>query len=236
MQRKLTILIIVLLILIPATLVFAQAGDFTVDWWTIDNGGGMSAGGGFSISDTIGQPDAGDMSGGGYTISGGFWDETHTGGLLYLPVVVRNFSPCSALSNEQEPNNSASEANPICLGSQVAGAHDGSQGTGDLFDVYLSAGKSIEITLDTGNDSGVQLLLYREEDSGLALVGQDTISPFSIQHTTQADDQYFIYVYSDPAANNTAAYTVGLREAAAAFEQTTLELSPVITPPPTPGE
>lgn len=46
----------------------------TIDWYTIDGGGGTSTGGGFELSGTIGQPDAGpEMSGGGFTLTGGFW-------------------------------------------------------------------------------------------------------------------------------------------------------------------
>jgi hypothetical protein len=51
----------------------ARAQNYSLDWHTIDGGGGASAGGVFSISGTIGQPDAGMMSGGGYSLSGGFW-------------------------------------------------------------------------------------------------------------------------------------------------------------------
>ena len=50
----------------------AQA-QYTIDWHTIDGGGGTSTGGVYSVSGTIGQPDAGKMSGGNYTIDGGFW-------------------------------------------------------------------------------------------------------------------------------------------------------------------
>lgn len=51
-------------------LVFA---DFYLSWHTIDGGGGTSAGGAFELSGTIGQPDAGTMSGGNFTLTGGFW-------------------------------------------------------------------------------------------------------------------------------------------------------------------
>ena len=36
-------------------------------------GGGMSTGGVFAVSGTIGQPDAGTLNGGSYTVQGGFW-------------------------------------------------------------------------------------------------------------------------------------------------------------------
>ena len=50
----------------------AQA-QYAIDWFTMDGGGGTSTGGVFSVSGTIGQPDAGVMSGGQFTLVGGFW-------------------------------------------------------------------------------------------------------------------------------------------------------------------
>jgi len=40
---------------------------------SLDDGGGASTGGVYSVTGTIGQPDAGAMSGGNYTLQGGFW-------------------------------------------------------------------------------------------------------------------------------------------------------------------
>src|SRR5207253_2058998 len=51
----------------------AKAQSYSIDWFTIDGGGGTSSGGIYSISGTIGQPDAGTLSGGSYTLEGGFW-------------------------------------------------------------------------------------------------------------------------------------------------------------------
>ena len=48
-------------------------GGFSIDWYTMDGGGGTSADGTFELSGTIGQPDAGVMSGGTFILSGGFW-------------------------------------------------------------------------------------------------------------------------------------------------------------------
>jgi hypothetical protein len=50
----------------------AQA-QFAIDWHTIDGGGGTSSGGSYSLSGTIGQPDAGTLSDNNYTLQGGFW-------------------------------------------------------------------------------------------------------------------------------------------------------------------
>src|SRR5688572_30141211 len=54
----------------------ALAQQFAIDWFTIDGGGGTSTGGVFSVSGTIGQPDAGSLSGGNFTLQGGFWAVT----------------------------------------------------------------------------------------------------------------------------------------------------------------
>jgi hypothetical protein len=57
-----------------SALCFPAAGQsYSVDWSTVDGGGGTSTGGVYSVSGTIGQPDAGAMSGGNYTLQGGFW-------------------------------------------------------------------------------------------------------------------------------------------------------------------
>jgi hypothetical protein len=51
----------------------ASAQSFNIDWFTIDGGGGTSVGDSYSLSGSIGQSDAGTMSGGGFSLEGGFW-------------------------------------------------------------------------------------------------------------------------------------------------------------------
>jgi hypothetical protein len=53
-------------------------GQYSLDWSTIDGGGGTSTGGVYSVTGTIGQPDAGAMSGGNFTLQGGFWSVVAT--------------------------------------------------------------------------------------------------------------------------------------------------------------
>jgi hypothetical protein len=48
-------------------------GQQSIDWWTVDGGGGTSTGGVYTVSGTIGQPDGGRMSGGQFSLAGGFW-------------------------------------------------------------------------------------------------------------------------------------------------------------------
>ena len=51
----------------------AQAQNYSIDWSTIDGGGGTSTGGTYSVTGTVGQPDVGQMAGGNYALAGGFW-------------------------------------------------------------------------------------------------------------------------------------------------------------------
>src|SRR6266481_3427104 len=51
-----------------------RAQNYSIDWYKVaGGGGGGSTGGLYSASGTIGQPDAGAVSGGTYSLSGGFW-------------------------------------------------------------------------------------------------------------------------------------------------------------------
>ena len=60
-----------------ALLIFLAASahaQFSIPSFTIDGGGGTrSTGGAFSLGGTIGQPDAGLLSGSSFTLLGGFW-------------------------------------------------------------------------------------------------------------------------------------------------------------------
>lgn len=51
----------------------ATAQEAHVNWFSLDGGGGSGSGGDYSVSATIGQLDAGAMSGGDYAMQGGFW-------------------------------------------------------------------------------------------------------------------------------------------------------------------
>ncbi|UCC29652.1 MAG: hypothetical protein JSU86_15785 [Phycisphaerales bacterium] len=75
------------------------ADDLEINRSTIDGGGAMfSTGGDFELSGTIGQPDAGVMQGGEFTLTGGFWFEeppadcNSTGGVNLLD--YEDFESC----------------------------------------------------------------------------------------------------------------------------------------------
>src|SRR5438445_529741 len=64
---------LIFLVLFVSTVSVSRAQSYSIDWFTIDGGGGTSTGGVYSVSGTIGQPDAGHMSGGNFSLDGGFW-------------------------------------------------------------------------------------------------------------------------------------------------------------------
>jgi hypothetical protein len=66
------------------------ADAFSIPWWTVDGGGGTSQGGSYVLSGTTGQPDAGELSGGAYSLKGGFWSGQVGGDtFIYLPMINR---------------------------------------------------------------------------------------------------------------------------------------------------
>src|SRR5262245_25524450 len=78
MNNRSTWLLSGLLTALVVAIAFAQSGGgFDLSWNTIDGGGATSTGGGYELSSTAGQPDAGSnaapMTGGGFELVGGFW-------------------------------------------------------------------------------------------------------------------------------------------------------------------
>jgi hypothetical protein len=68
-----SVLVLLGVVISGATAIAAGGGAFEIRWYTIDGGGGFSSGSDFELSGTIGQPDAATLSGGIYTLEGGFW-------------------------------------------------------------------------------------------------------------------------------------------------------------------
>lgn len=58
---------------VMAALSLGGAEPYDVDWFTVDGGGGTSSNGPFSLAGTVAQPDAGVMTGGAFSLEGGFW-------------------------------------------------------------------------------------------------------------------------------------------------------------------
>jgi hypothetical protein len=63
----------ILLLLLMTVATSTRAQNYDIDWFKLAGGSGTSAGGVYQVSGTLGQPDAGQMSGGDFSVSGGFW-------------------------------------------------------------------------------------------------------------------------------------------------------------------
>jgi hypothetical protein len=56
-----------------ATALTVHSAHYSIDWFTIDGGGGTSAHGAFTMCGTFGQSDSFVSSGGSFRLEGGFW-------------------------------------------------------------------------------------------------------------------------------------------------------------------
>jgi hypothetical protein len=92
--KEITKYIVVVLLLAVLSLAFystAQAlAGYDLSWWTVDGGGSVNLeSGGYSLSATIGQPDAGTLSNGGYSLGGGFWAGALAERKVFFPLINR---------------------------------------------------------------------------------------------------------------------------------------------------
>ena len=73
LQRDGALILLAALFAVPTA--SAQTGGvYELTWTTLDGGGGNAAGSPYAVSATIGQHDAGILSGGAYVLEGGFWN------------------------------------------------------------------------------------------------------------------------------------------------------------------
>jgi hypothetical protein len=76
-RQELPVLRLIAVTLMTVTLhASAALAQFQIDWYTIDGSGGSSASGGFSLTGTIGQHDAGAAAGGAFECGGRFWGDS----------------------------------------------------------------------------------------------------------------------------------------------------------------
>jgi hypothetical protein len=92
--RFMGIALLLAVFLFPPFLALAQTGaSFDLTWNTVDASGyTFSTGGGYALGGSIGQTDAGTLSGGNYTLGGGFWaggEVTAHESRICLPLVLR---------------------------------------------------------------------------------------------------------------------------------------------------
>ena len=79
-----------LLLLLLAAVATANGG-LSVDWHTIDGGGGIAAASSYQLEGTIGQPEGGHQAtGDSYQLNGGYWGAAAPASYaIYLPIVQR---------------------------------------------------------------------------------------------------------------------------------------------------
>jgi hypothetical protein len=79
-----------------ATLVLTSlalaSGSYSINWWVIGGGGGVTEAGNYSLDFTIGQPVVGVATDTGYELCSGFWCGAVVEYKIYLPIVLKNYS------------------------------------------------------------------------------------------------------------------------------------------------
>ena len=123
---------------------------------------------------------------------------------VYLPLV---FASPPAVIQETEPNDTFSQAQLLStLPVSVNGTHDGEADTGDVYQIELTAGQIVHITLTAENPTGVQLLAYSGENP--TEIVRDFEAPFELTFLAIATGTYSLYVFTPGEANNAGAYTL----------------------------
>lgn len=213
---KVLIMMIGLMLLISA-IIQAQERDqpmllganYDMPWWTIDGGGGTSTSDTFSVSGTIGQPDAGLIAGGTYLVSGGFWNnEGALQGFLYsayLPTVMNNSIHFTYFAGplEREPNNSYLEANGVLYSGRIYYGYPND--AKDYFSIYLQ--NSGKITVDLSNHAGIGVQLHLYHQSVNNLVKYQLSPPYRIEYTGPTG-WYYIYIYTASGYTSASQYTL----------------------------
>ncbi len=84
--------LLIALFLAPLCLTHADqtSSSYTIPWHTMDGGGGYCQGGSYSLQGVMGQPDAGSMHGGKYTLSGGYWPVFKQWWQQFLPDILKD--------------------------------------------------------------------------------------------------------------------------------------------------
>jgi hypothetical protein len=129
-----------LILSLGGVLLFALATcaqNYSIDWYTIDGGGGTSSGGNYSISGTIGQPDAGVLTNGNFSVSGGFWS--------LVQVVQTPDAPLLSVQNLGGPVRVFWPANAGNFVLEQSGALPGAWATVGL--PYATNGTAISVTV-----------------------------------------------------------------------------------------
>ena len=116
-----------------------HAQSYSIDWFKIAGGGGTSSNGTYVVSGTIGQADAGQMAGGNYSLTGGFWSLISLVQTPGAPILNITYSGANAIVSWQLPapnflleNNAVANTNGWATVSQSA---------------YVTNGNTVSVTV-----------------------------------------------------------------------------------------
>ena len=127
------------------------AQPYSIDWYKISGGGGTSTGGVYSVSGTIGQPDAGGAMSGpmigtnNYSVTGGFWSLISVVQTLGAPALTVTHSGNNVIVSWPSP----STGFQLQQNSNLAAANGWSTSGFSIAD--NGTNKSITISSPTGN-------------------------------------------------------------------------------------
>jgi hypothetical protein len=92
-RRVLGVLMLFLVLAIPGAAAQPATAplfpNYGLDWFAVAGGGATLTSASYSVSGTVGQADAGGLTGPVYTLTGGFWSGALTPGWIYLPLIQR---------------------------------------------------------------------------------------------------------------------------------------------------
>ncbi len=89
-MKRLALFLSIIFVFLDVSIAAAQSGGgYDLSWSVIAGGGGSSSGGTCALAGTIGQTDAGALSGATYALAGGFRAGGSSGYRVYLPLIVK---------------------------------------------------------------------------------------------------------------------------------------------------
>jgi len=206
MKRKLLLTgILIILLLTAGGIASARIAGFSLLWWTVDSGGGTSSGTGYKLSGTIGQPDAGTLSGGVFKLKGGFWGVDFPL-RLYLPLNLRDpYMPaCSSANNFCEQNDTTQTAyGPLRAGTAYNAFPDDAE---DFYSITLLAPASATVQV-TGYQAEGQLFVYNNQLDELGWDSNpDNDQVLSLSLPNLPAGTYYIRIYTAEPYNSTHLY------------------------------
>jgi len=198
--------------------VLAQSGGgYALNRGVVPGGGAIaSTGGGYALGSTIGQTGAGRVSGGSFTIYGGFWKPGTVVKVrpspIYVPIALQPpplavTPPCNDVENNDVPK----DAKPLTTrGATCRGSlQDDPQGEDDWYSIDLAAAQTITIDLtELPPDADYRLGLVNSNNTTVALPNASGNNKHHFVYRTTAAGRYLIRIYMAHKSTSTNSYNL----------------------------